>query len=148
MRCMWKSFSAAAPTVGICTLKAQQCQIKELNIQKHPLEDTGGGRRRRAGGGVIGRRLARAPLLTALPFRSFPRALVPAAPPRLWRSACDYDVSATRAFGSGSRSAILKKRKKALEVGRSVADSSRQVQLYIIITQAGLRTSAPPYYVT
>lgn len=42
-----------------------------------------------------------------------------------------------------------KKKKKALEVGRSVADSSRQVQLYIIIiTQAGLRTSAPPYYVT
>lgn len=36
---MWESFFAAAPTVRICCSKAQQCEIKKLNINRYTLEE-------------------------------------------------------------------------------------------------------------
>lgn len=84
--CMWKSVSA----VRVCASKARQCEIKEWNINRYPL---GGGLQRHrpaAGWGST---------FYVSAFQDFPRALVPAAPRRRWRSACD--VSAARALGSG-----------------------------------------------
>lgn len=90
---MWRSVSA----VRVCASKAQQCEIKELNINRYPL-----------GGGVQPCRLQRHWLAAGwsstfyvYSFQDFPRALVPAAPRRRWRSACDRDVSTARALGSG-----------------------------------------------
>lgn len=36
---MWESFFAAVPTVRICYSKAQQCEIKKLNINRYTLEE-------------------------------------------------------------------------------------------------------------
>lgn len=105
----WRAFYFFAHTDTISTSNPQQCEIKEWNIYRHSLEDSGGWC---SVGSCTGWRLARGRwaqfYLSLYIFffflsKEFPRAPVPAAPRQLWRSpastsACD--VRATRAFGS------------------------------------------------